>query len=171
MKIWINTLSGDVKIISALNHYIGMRIIEPSMFSGIQLYDLYRRSHHRHWPARCALEPVGRVDHFLCYDRCRRYRCPCRLWLWGYDYGHNLNPDAAIKIEGMSYQPPLIGTKVLLNFAAFSGPDIGGWVFMGVALLMAILLYLEFKASKGNYYEPHVPDGLFIHWRHHHAGL
>ena len=25
MKIWINDISGDVKIISALNHYIGMR--------------------------------------------------------------------------------------------------------------------------------------------------
>ena len=32
MKIWINTLSGDVKIISALNHYIGMKHIEVSMF-------------------------------------------------------------------------------------------------------------------------------------------
>ena len=32
MKIWINTLSGDVKIISALNHYIGMKHIEVEMF-------------------------------------------------------------------------------------------------------------------------------------------
>src|SRR5688572_3316784 len=32
MKIWINNITGDVKIISALNHYIGMRHIEVSMF-------------------------------------------------------------------------------------------------------------------------------------------
>src|SRR6187551_2397798 len=32
MKIWIDNLSGDVKIISALNHYIGMKHIEVSMF-------------------------------------------------------------------------------------------------------------------------------------------
>src|SRR6478752_4336734 len=32
MKIWINNLSGDVKIISALNHYIGMKHIEVAMF-------------------------------------------------------------------------------------------------------------------------------------------
>ena len=32
MKIWINNLTGDVKIISALNHYIGMKHIEVSMF-------------------------------------------------------------------------------------------------------------------------------------------
>src|SRR6188768_3187683 len=32
MKIWINNISGDVKIISALNHYIGMKHIEVEMF-------------------------------------------------------------------------------------------------------------------------------------------
>src|SRR5690348_5721255 len=32
MKIWINNITGDVKIISALNHYIGMRHIEVAMF-------------------------------------------------------------------------------------------------------------------------------------------
>src|SRR5690606_41210812 len=32
MKIWINDITGDVKIISALNHYIGMRHIDASMF-------------------------------------------------------------------------------------------------------------------------------------------
>ena len=34
------------------------------------------------------------------------------FWRWGHDYGHNLNPRAAIQIPGMSYQPPLIGTSV-----------------------------------------------------------
>ena len=32
MKIWIDNITGDVRIISALNHYIGMRHIEVSMF-------------------------------------------------------------------------------------------------------------------------------------------
>src|SRR6478735_8747093 len=32
MKIWINALSGEVKTISALNHYIGMKTIEENMF-------------------------------------------------------------------------------------------------------------------------------------------
>lgn len=30
------------------------------------------------------------------------------FYLWEYDYGHNLNPKAPIKIPGQSYQPPLI---------------------------------------------------------------
>ncbi len=32
MKIWHDTLTGDVKVISALNHYIGMRPISTEMF-------------------------------------------------------------------------------------------------------------------------------------------
>jgi copper chaperone NosL len=63
------------------------------------------------------------------------------FYLWGYDYGHNLDPTAPIVVPGMSYQPPLIGTKQLLNFTAFSGPDIGGWVFMiaGILTISAIV--------------------------------
>ena len=48
------------------------------------------------------------------------------FYLWGYDYGHNLSDDAAIKVPGMTYQPPLIGTKQLLNITASSWP--GHWV-------------------------------------------
>lgn len=148
MKIWINTLSGDVKIISALNHYIGMRIIEPSMFPEFN-YMIYIVGAIIGVGLFAALwnRLAGLIIFFVTIVAAG-IGALVDFWLWGYDYGHNLNPDAAIKIEGMSYQPPLIGTKVLLNFTAFSGPDIGGWVFMGVALLMAILLYLEYKASK-----------------------
>ena len=49
------------------------------------------------------------------------------FWRWEYDYGHDLDPTAAIRIPGMSYQPPLIGGKQLLNFHATSWPDVGGW--------------------------------------------
>ncbi len=148
MKIWINTISGDVKIISALNHYIGMRIIEVSMFPefGYMIYIVG------------ALIGIGLLAAlwnrlagliiFFAAIVAAGIGALVDFWLWGYDYGHNLNPDAAIKIEGMSYQPPLIGTKVLLNFTAFSGPDIGGWVFMVAALLLAVLLFMEFKANK-----------------------
>ncbi|MCA6416444.1 MAG: hypothetical protein IM589_12100, partial [Cytophagales bacterium] len=48
---------------------------------------------------------------------------------------------------GMSYQPPLIGTKVLLNFTAFSGPDIGGWIFIGVGVLLGGLVFYEWRKS------------------------
>jgi copper chaperone NosL len=49
----------------------------------------------------------------------------------------------------MAYQPPLIGYKQLLNFTAYSGPDVGGWIFLVIALVLALFTWLEaFKFSK-----------------------
>jgi copper chaperone NosL len=73
------------------------------------------------------------------------------FYMWGYDYGHNLDPTAPIIVPGMYYQPPLIGTKQLLNFTAFSGPDIGGWIFMGIGLAVISALTLDiYKFGKQN---------------------
>jgi copper chaperone NosL len=58
------------------------------------------------------------------------------FWRWEYNYGHNLDPNAAIIVPGMAYQPPLIGYKQLLNFGAFSIPDIGGWIFVSVGVVL-----------------------------------
>jgi copper chaperone NosL len=143
MKIWINNLTGNVRIISALNHYIGMRTIEVEMFpefkymiyivGGIIAIGLGAALINKRWALltffiSIALAGLGALIDF---------------YMWGYDYGHNLNPDAPIRIPGMSYQPPLIGTKQLLNFTAFSGPDTGGWIFMGAALVVFVVLILE----------------------------
>ena len=65
------------------------------------------------------------------------------FYMWGYDYGHNLDPTAPIVVPGMSYQPPLIGTKQLLNFTAFSGPDIGGWIFFAAGIIAFTVLFAE----------------------------
>ena len=67
------------------------------------------------------------------------------FYMWEYDYGHNLNPHAAIKIPGMAYQPPLIGSKMLLNFNAISMPHIGSWILVLAVVLAAVALYLDKK--------------------------
>lgn len=148
MKIWIDNLSGDVKIISALNHYIGMRHIEVSMFPefGYMTYivgviialGLLAAA----WGKRVGL--IG----FLGILIITGATALIDFYRWGYDYGHNLDPNAAIKVEGMSYQPPVIGTKVLLNFTAFSGPDTGGWIFVATGGLLIILLLVEIRWNK-----------------------
>jgi copper chaperone NosL len=145
MKIWINTLTGDVKIISALNHYIGMKHIEVAMFPefGYMIYIvgaiIGTGLVAAWWGTRMGLWT------FLLLLLLTGVSALVDFYLWGYDYGHNLDPTAAITIPGMSYQPPLIGTKQLLNFTAFSGPDIGGWIFItATALVAATLLYEHF---------------------------
>ena len=67
------------------------------------------------------------------------------FWRWEYNYGHNLDSHAAIVVPGMSYQPPLLGYKQLLNFAAFSIPNIGGWIFLGCGGLMLFGFVIEWR--------------------------
>jgi copper chaperone NosL len=71
------------------------------------------------------------------------------FWKWEYNYGHNLNPDAAIVVPGMAYQPPLIGFKQLLNFGAYSIPDIGGWLFLGTGALLIMVVIKEYLLNRG----------------------
>ncbi len=148
MDIWINNITGDVKIISALNHYIGMKHIEVEMFPEFT-YMIYIVGF---------LIALGLVTAllnkrvvlwiFVLLLIATGVAALVDFWLWGYDYGHNLDPTAAIIVPGMSYQPPLIGTKQLLNFTAFSGPDIGGWIFMVSALLAIGSLFFEIYSER-----------------------
>lgn len=148
MKIWINNLTGDVKIISALNHYIGMKHIEVSMFPefGYMIYIVGFLI--AFGLATAAIGQRLLLWSFVLLLFATGIAALVDFYLWGYNYGHNLDPSAAINIPGMSYQPPLIGTKQLLNFTAFSGPDVGGWIFMVSALIAVGTLGYELYLNK-----------------------
>jgi copper chaperone NosL len=70
------------------------------------------------------------------------------FYMWGYDYGHDLDPTAAIQVPGLSYQPPVIGHKKLLNFDSYSYPDTGGWVAVAVTGVFIIIGFLEWRKYK-----------------------
>ena len=71
------------------------------------------------------------------------------FYLWEYDYGHDLDPTAAIKIPGQAYQPPLIGAKKILNFRAISKPMVGAYfLFAGMFMSLAAFV-LATKTRKG----------------------
>ena len=128
----------DLESINGLNHYIGMKRIEPDdipelkmmpyivgvfVVFGLLAAAIGKRTFVAIWTATfIAVGCVGMWD----------------FYQWEYDYGHNLDPHAAIRIEDMNYQPPLIGSKQLLNFTAHSYPAAGGWIicasiFSGIA--------------------------------------
>ena len=143
MKIWINNITGDVRIISALNHYIGMQHIEVSMFPEFD-YLIYILGFLIAMGLLTAL--INRrfmLVTFLALVVAGGTGALVDFYLWGYDYGHNLDPHAPIIVPGMVYQPPLVGTKQLLNFTAFSGPDVGGWIFMAAGGLIVLALVYE----------------------------
>ena len=148
MQIFIDHFAGDVEKINNLNHYIGMATIHDEMFPEfIYLPKLVI--------ALCVIGVVaalwGRIAGLVIFILSLT---AFGLWAiydmykWGYDYGHDLDPRAAIKVEGMAYQPPLIGHKQLLNFDAWSTPDTGGWLLFGVMALLGIILFVEARVAR-----------------------
>lgn len=142
MQIWLSKLSGDVGTISGLNHYIGMKAISEEMFPefgymkyiviGIIVSGLIVSALRKKWLFATWFVAFLIISALGVYD----------FYLWEYDYGHNLDPRAAIKIPGMTYQPPLIGCQELLNFYACSFPSTGGWLIV-VAGTTAFLVFID----------------------------
>ena len=147
LKIFPHKIGGDVDVVNGLNHYIGMRtlhtedffefIILPYLIGGFALFGLLTVLIRRRW---FFLTWVGLFVAFGVVAMFDFYR-------WEYNYGHNLDPNAAIIVPGMAYQPPLIGFKQLLNFGAYSFPDVGGYIFLLTGLILVVTAYLEIKKS------------------------
>jgi len=148
MFIWINKITGDtpatLQNINILNHYVGMKYIEPDtipeltyfpyvvigiVFTGLICAFSGKRNLVLVWVVTFAI--LGSLG---IYD----------FYLWEYDYGHNLSETAPIKIPDMVYQPPLFGSKMLLNFEAVSYPALGG-IGMGLSIMLGFFSFFRSK--------------------------
>lgn len=148
MKIYPHKVGGDVEIINGLNHYIGMKVIKQEDFIEFKVLPYIIGAFaalcfavalvNRRWMLYSTLVLFFLFGILAMYD----------FWRWLYDYGHNLDPMAAIQVPGMAYQPPLIGYKELLNFGAFSIPDTGGWLFLVAGTLLLSAVAIEWRAGK-----------------------
>lgn len=71
------------------------------------------------------------------------------FYIWLYDYGHNLDPNAIMQIkdpltgELMAYQPPIFGFKQMLNFDVYSYPAMGVNFIVGSAILVILAFFAE----------------------------
>ncbi len=139
MHIWINKIGGStpatLQNINILNHYVGMKYIEPDDIPELQYFQ-YIMMGMIVLGLLAAI--LNRKSLFLAWTILLVILCLVGLYdfyLWEYDYGHNLSDTAPIKIEGASFQPPLIGRKDILNFIAVSLPHIAGY-FVGLSILL-----------------------------------
>ncbi len=148
MQIWHNRIGGDVDIINGLNHYIGMRHIKQEMFPEFDILPILIAFFVAFGLIVALVGKRRWLVAFLASMVVAGITALGDFYRWGYDYGHNLDPSAAIKVPGMSYQPPIIGYKALLNFGAYSVPDIGGWIFIGGGLIIAFTLFYEYYLNK-----------------------
>ena len=147
LKIFAKGLAGDVDIINGLNHYIGMRTLHsndfieftllPYIIGALVLFGLIAAAINNKKVYYIYIALFMFVAIFSMVD----------FYRWEYNYGHNLDPNAAIVVPGMAYQPPLIGYKQLLNFGAYSIPDVGGWMFIGAGVLLAATFFMLFQPA------------------------
>lgn len=150
MSIWLNKLSGQVEIINGLNHYIGMKHIKAEMFPEFS-YLVYVLGAFILFGLITALTGNRKVLlSFILTTIVAGIAAMVDFYKWGYDYGHNLDPTAAIQIPGFSYQPPLIGHKQLLNFDAYSFPDTGGWLVIAIAGIFISVWFFDYLKRRKN---------------------
>lgn len=149
MYIWTSNISGgdefDIQNINLLNHYIGMNEITPDAIPELK-YMPYVLGFMIFGAIMTVIIPrlfmvlLGIINTILV-----AVVGLADFWHWEYVYGHNLKPDAAIQVPGMTYQPPLLACKEMLNITACS------WPHGGVALIvlsMAILVYVVYEERK-----------------------
>ena len=148
MQIWLNKISGQVEIINGLNHYIGMKHIKAEMFPEFSFL-VYILGFFILFGLAIAFTGSRKLLFiYLVLSLIGGVAALVDFYMWGYKYGHELDPSAAIKVPGLSYQPPLIGHKKLLNFDSYSYPDTGGWVVVGVTALFFIIWFIEWRKQK-----------------------
>jgi len=146
MYIWQHQVTGDLGIINVINHYIGMKKIVPDEFPefaiipyitglmiifGLVVAITGKRILLILWLILFGILAVVGVGDF---------------YLWLYDYGHNLSPDAPITLDG--FTPPLIGKKILANFIVYSFPTISMYIYAATILLAAAALYYTYRCQK-----------------------
>ena len=152
MIIWVNKIQGgtphDLRNINLLNHYVGMKKIDPNSIPELKILPIIfgfmilfgfivaitgSRKLLYTWVILLAVIGIASLVDF---------------WWWEYDYGHNLNPHAPIKIPGMAYQPPMFGCKHLLNFKACAFPSTGTYLLALSGIIGVLAAGVEILRGK-----------------------
>lgn len=156
MEIWITKIAdmktGDLQNINLMNHYVGMKEI-PAKIPEFKFFP---------WIVAalillgCIFAFIGNRILFLIWFWIAVLLGAAGMYdfyLWEYDYGHSLDPKAAIKFIDstgalITYQPPLIGTQTILNFEATSLPAIGTY-FLIIGVMLSGIAYYKGRLEAG----------------------
>ncbi|WP_445956584.1 hypothetical protein [Yeosuana sp.] len=154
MYIFINDFSdvnpNDIKNINLMNHYVGMKYI-PEAIPEFKIF-----------PLGIIITTIigliiafkGNYKWFLAWFILMIVLSAAGLYdfyLWEHHYGNDLDPKAIIKFTNpdgtvMGFQPPLFGSKDILNFKAHSYPRLGAY-FLGLGIATSLLAYFVGKKS------------------------
>jgi copper chaperone NosL len=155
MAIYIDHLEGqktpmrdDLREINSLNHYIGMRPLLESDFAeflwlpfAVGFFALIVLRSVVFGTVRDLVDIVVLFSYFGLFSAWTFYS---RL----YQYGHNLSPEAAIKVEG--FTPPFFGSVKIANFWVNSYPGGGSYLMALFGLLLVVALVVAYLNARGH---------------------
>ena len=145
LHVYTYTIQGgnggvDLPEINTLNHYVGMRKLDPDDFRDLDFIPFAMGA-----LALLALRVavIGDVRGLLDLAVLTGYFGVFALGRFVYmlySYGHDLDPRAPIKMD--AFMPPVIGTKQMGNFVVSSWPAAGTWLMTGfAAVVMALAIW------------------------------
>lgn len=137
VDVYVNRLEGDMREIDALNHYLGMPVLDEggrlersvSLISIVALGLLLMAGVfvHNQWAAILAL-PALLFPFVFVAD----------LWWILYQYGHSIDPHSALGSAIKPFTPPIIGRGMVAQFTTVGEFETGFYlalVAMGVVLV------------------------------------
>jgi len=154
LTIYANHLDGqktaqrdDLREINALNHYIGMRPLLESDFAEF-VWIPFVVGFIALITLRAAV--FGNLRDLIDLSVVLLYFGAFSFWSFYnrlYQYGHNLNPEAAIKVA--PFTPPLFGRVQIANFWVESYPAVGSYALaLFTALIFGALIHTHLRIRR-----------------------
>lgn len=150
LTAYVNHLTGDVKEIDGLNHYIGMRPLgEAAAFERtlavwaiIAMVLLVEGAAfvHSRWAVLIALPAVAFPIGFV-----------ADLYYWMRTFGLNLDPDAPLSKSVKPFVPTVIGEGGIGQFRTYAEFGHGYWLAVACAALTIVGFYFHRRAYKPLY--------------------
>jgi len=163
MNIFINGIKGvsefDIQNIDGLNHYIGMKKIpKPEQMWEFRTFPLVIGGMAFLGVLIGFLGFFGKISYhwFLGWFILMSVLGVLGMYdfnSWLIEYGTDLDPNAIMKMTNLdgtplTYEPPLLGSKKILNFTAHSYPRLGAYMMFAGMLLTLIAYFLGKKTQK-----------------------
>lgn len=136
----------DLQAINILNHYIGMRPLSIADFAEMKFIP-FALGVFLLLGARTALfaRVHNLVDQLVLFLYFGLFSGAI-FWYRMYTYGHQLDPEAPIRISG--FTPPVLGHQHIANFDVYSYPSAGTYLFVVYALLLAGTLAVSARRAR-----------------------
>ena len=146
VTVYVNHMTGDIREIDGLNHYIGMaplesaaqieRSLSPIALTAIGLMIISLAFIHSKWAILLALPAISFPFVFL-----------ADMWVWLWYYGNHLDPTAALSSAIKPFTPNILGTGHVGQFSTTAWLLPGWYLALLAAVLTCVALYLRRQAQ------------------------